>query len=336
MDISVVILAYNEEKNIGECLRAVLNQKYTSGEWDVLVIDGDSTDDTVKIVQEIQKTSARIRLLSNKKRKIASGRNLGLTESRYPFVAFTDADCIVSEDWLNKLSKGYKNMLVSDDKPAGVGGGNIPPELSSRFQQALGLYLDSFLGSFNSPQGRNFSEIRKVESLACLNALYKKEALMEVGGFDENMGNIAEDRDMNIRLRKHGYSLYFIPDTSVFHKLRNDLIGWMKNMALYGRGRAVISFKHNLFLNPFFILPMIFILSMILVPLGFFNSLFFSPLLYFPFIFSYALAISIKNKKLNLFPDALAIFIATHFVYSFNLLFKSFAICYNTPDRNPS
>ena len=328
MDISVIILTYNEEDNIAGCLQSILRQKYPQGRWEVLVVDGSSRDNTAKIVSDRQEETGRLKLITNKKRAIAPGRNLGIRESRYPFIAFTDADCLVPEDWLERLSREYKNLALTDDKIVGVGGGNIPPADSSEFHQAVGIYLDSFLGCFNSPQGRNFSQVRKVNSLACVNVLYNKKILEETGGFDEGMGNIAEDSELNFRLTTNGYNLYFIPNVTVMHKLRPNLSSWLKNMALYGRGRAIISFKHKLFFTPFFILSLGFITGMILTPFGFINPIFFLPLLYFPVIGFYAGAITLKKGKALLFPETLIIFISTHFVYAFNLLFESLRICF--------
>lgn len=327
MDISVCILTYNEEENIGKCLESALNQRGFDGAWELLVIDGNSTDNTVNIVKAFQQRTDRIRLIANGKKKIAPGRNIAIQESRYPFIAFTDADCVVPEEWLQRLSSVYDELVKKDENVAGVGGGNIPPAVSSKFTQALGLYLNSFLGSFNSPQGRNFPEIRKVTSLACLNVLYYKEVLQEIGGFDETLGNISEDQDINLRLDKKGYSLYFIPNVSVFHKFRPDITGWLKNMALYGRGRAIISLKHTLFLTPFFILPMCFIISMFMVPLGCIHYVFFLPLVYFPIIGVYVFVIAFSEKKILYFRKALVIFISTHFVYAFNLFTESLKIC---------
>ena len=71
MDISVVIVTHNEENNIRTCLESVLKQAPTGGNWEIIVVDGKSQDNTVKFVHEMQKTSDRIRLITNEKQQIA-------------------------------------------------------------------------------------------------------------------------------------------------------------------------------------------------------------------------------------------------------------------------
>ncbi len=322
MDISVIILTRNEEKNIRACLTAILKQSPAGDNWEIIVVDGNSQDNTIKVVNELQQGSDRLRLITNEKTQIAAGRNLGLKASCYPFIAFTDADCVVPKNWLKKLAAEYIRLNLIDQRIAGVGGGNVPFDSGSRFSQALGVYLDSFLGSFNSAQGRNFTEVKKVASLACLNVLYKKNSLIECDLFDEKLANICEDADMNFRLREKGHNLYFIPDLAVAHKLRPRFLSWLRNMALYGQGRARLSSKHHDYRSIFFALPFLFVFGMVAVPLGLLSPIFFVSLLYFPLIFLYAGALALKRKSPTLFPLVLAVFIATHFVYAFTLVAK--------------
>lgn len=329
MDISVVVLTYNEENNIKACLDSLLTQEFKMGQWEVMVVDGGSQDNTVKIVQGMQKVSDPIRLISNEKKLIAAGRNLGLRESRYAFVAFTDADCVVPKNWLEKLAQEFKRLSLIDNKIAGVGGANVPFDDKSKFSQALGIYLDSFLGSFNSVQGRNFNQVKNVESLACLNVLYKKDLLIDLGMFDEKLKNIGEDADLNLRLKEKGCSLYFIPNLSVLHKLRPNLSAWLCNMFIYGKGRAIVSVKHNNYLNLFFVLPLFFAVGMLLLPFGPIFPVLYLSFLYFPIIFLYTILLALKRDQMSLFPMMLAIFISTHFVYSFALLTTFIRVQFN-------
>ena len=266
MDISVVVLTLNEEHNIAECLESILRQRYDRGRWEVIVVDGGSTDQTLSIVERYRQGDDRVRIARNTKTQIAPGRNVGLRESTYPFVAFTDADCTVPDGWLEGLQQAWVDLAREEAGLAGVGGGNVPPDApSGGFLDALGIYLDSFLGAFNSPQGRNFGKPTMVDSLACLNVLYRKQSVLAVSGFDEAMGNIAEDLDLNLRLKAAGHRLYFVPNLAVHHKLRPTLRDWLRNMAIYGDGRAKVTCKHRMYCSPFFVLPTLFLGSMMLV-----------------------------------------------------------------------
>ncbi|MFH1800136.1 MAG: glycosyltransferase [Candidatus Omnitrophota bacterium] len=256
MDISVCIVTYNAAEHIGACLRSILNLVPHGGRTEVLVVDGCSTDDTLKIVRGF---AGRVRLVENPKRTIASNRNVALREALYPYIAFTDSDCIVPPNWLGMLAASFEEIQKNDTRLAGVGGGNIAPSGESPFQTALGIALDSLLGSLGSVQGRIFVEQRRVASIACLNALYARAALESAGGFDELLGNMCEDADMNYRLNKKGYGLYFVPGVLVEHGARRSFGSWCMNMYHYGIGRARIMRKHRTLFSPAYVIAFLFL-----------------------------------------------------------------------------
>ena len=256
MDISVCIVTYNAAEHIGACLRSVLDLAPHGGRTEVLVVDGCSTDDTQKIVRGF---AGKVRLVENPKRTIASNRNVALCEALYPYIAFTDSDCIVPPNWLAVLSGSFEVIQKNDVSLAGVGGGNITPSGKSPFQTALGIALDSFLGSLGSVQGRIFDQRRRVASIACLNALYSRAALESADGFDEQLENMCEDADMNYRLDKKGYGLYFVPGVLVEHGARQSFFSWCANIYHYGLGRARIMCKHRTLFSPAYGVALLFL-----------------------------------------------------------------------------
>jgi GT2 family glycosyltransferase len=256
MDISVCIVTYNAAEHIGACLRSILEMVPHGGRTEVLVVDGGSTDDTQKIVRGF---AGRVRLVENPKRTIASNRNVALREALHPSIAFTDSDCIVPPNWLGMLSASFEEIQKSDPRLAGVGGGNKAPSGETPFQTALGIALDSFLGSLGSVQGKIFGERRRVASIACLNALYSRAALESAGGFDELLENMCEDADMNYRLDQKGYGLYFVPGILVEHAARRSFSSWCMNMYHYGIGRARIMRKHRTLFSPAYVIALFFL-----------------------------------------------------------------------------
>ncbi len=316
MDISVCIVAYNAADSIGACLRSILDLAPHGGKTEILVIDGCSTDDTQKIVRGF---GGRVRLVENPKRTIASNRNVAIHEALYPYIAFTDSDCTVPSNWLQMLSGSFEAIQKNNTRLAGVGGGNIAPSVKSPFQTALGIALNSFLGSLGSVQGRIFNEQRRVASLACLNVLYARAVLESAGGFDEHLENMCEDADMNYRLNQKGYELYFIPGVFVEHCARQSLRSWCVNMYHYGIGRAKIMRKHRTLFSPahtiaFLFLPGLFIVSL----LGFLWPQAFLVWLYIPVIMLFGFLLAWNKHPASCLRVGL-ILLGTHFFYAAGL-----------------
>lgn len=315
MKVSVVVVTYNEENNISECLDSLLNQE-CDDLYEILIIDGNSEDKTKDIVNNYINKEENVRLLNNPKRTVSSNRNIGIKEALNDIILFTDADCVVPKDWIHKMVMGYNQIKLIDDMVVAVGGGNIVPKDYNKFTEAIGIAFDSLLGCLGSTQGKVYSKIKEVNSLACLNILYDKEKLIQLGGFDEKLGNVGEDWDMNYRLREKGYKLYFLPNLNIYHKMRPNIKKLWKQMMGYGCGRAIIIKKSIRTLKVMYMLPIVFIIMMLISLLGFKKTEFFFPLLYFPTIIIFSFYYTLKKRKLKLFFNTVLVFLIIHFGYS--------------------
>jgi len=99
--VSVITPAWNSEKYIEETIRSVQRQSYTN--WEMIIVDDGSTDNTVKIVENISKNDTRIRLIKLKENGgAAKARNCALMEAGGRFIAYLDADDIWKPDKLKK------------------------------------------------------------------------------------------------------------------------------------------------------------------------------------------------------------------------------------------
>ncbi len=316
MKVSVIVVTYNEGKNIENCLQSLLKQNISHEEYEIIVSDGNSTDNTMEIVKNFAKKHPFIHLHIKEKGSITECRNIGIKNAKYDFIAFTDADCIVPENWLKTLQNAYSRHAVAANL-AGVGGANIPPEIGNAFQKAIGIVFSSWFGSLGSIQAMPLAENKKVFSISCSNSFYKKQALLDVGMFSEELGNQGEDWDMGAKLQAKGYNVYGILDSFVWHHLRPDAKSFWKNMVFYGDGRMRLTKKHPTilklkYLAPLFFIP-VFVLSLVLF--GVFQlPVLLVPFLYFPFILFYSIIISIKKPAL--IPLVFTAFLLQHFGYS--------------------
>lgn len=249
--ISVVIPVRNGEKDIGRCLEAVLSQ--TTNPCEVIVVDGHSADKTVKEAKEFP-----VRVVYEDYGTVGGGRQVGLENAKGEYVAFTDADCIPQRNWLENLVKEFKGNI------AGVGGG-IKNVGDGFWGKTIALIMNTFVGSANSVQGRLFKEKRFVKSISGCNSMYRREALVEIGGFNLTL-SVNEETELNRRLSRIGELLY-TPDAVVLHNQRKRLRDFATRMYQFGCGRGKLRLWDLQCVPP--IIASLLVLSLVFTPLIF-------------------------------------------------------------------
>lgn len=98
-DVSVIVPFHNSGEYIERCVNGLLEQTYPLTGYEIILIDNNSTDNSVAIVEKYP----RIQLLHEAKQGAYAARNRGINASRGRFLAFTDADCIPATNWLSEL-----------------------------------------------------------------------------------------------------------------------------------------------------------------------------------------------------------------------------------------
>lgn len=98
---SIIVPLYNKEKVISDTFRSILNQTYS--DFEVVVVNDGSTDKSVDIVKGFN--DERIRIVEQANSGVSSARNRGISEAKYEFLAFIDADDIWEKDYLETQKK---------------------------------------------------------------------------------------------------------------------------------------------------------------------------------------------------------------------------------------
>lgn len=320
MNVSVVVICLNEEKNIAVVLDSLLLQVYPASCYEILVVDGGSKDKTQEIVRSYSKRNRCVRLIVDAGGSITSSRNVGIKHAIYPYIAFTDADCITPRNWLAGLAIGYRKNAVACSNLAGVGGANIPPTAAEPFLEAIGIAFDSFLGSLGSLQAKPFVTDKVVDSISCANSFYSKKALEDAGFFSEDLGNQGEDWELGYKLRQQGYVLVGLGGHFVWHKMRSTPRLFWKNMVFYGDGRMRLTVKHPSGFRLLYGLPFLFAAAIFSVVLFPFYKVVLLPLLYFPFILLYSWRLCLLKRKLSLTFRVFVVFLILHFGYTYGEL----------------
>lgn len=262
MDISVVICTYNRSHHLRNVLKSLSKQIVPGNlEWEVVVVDNNSRDDTFEVVKDFSNTSYfPIRYVKEEKQGLSHARNRGIIESTGGYIAFTDDDAIADSRWVatiyNALNK-YRCDCV---------GGKIYLKPEKDFPRWLTGDLLGFLGYLNygdsvltldperPPFGGNIAFSRSVfERIGFFNPKYGR-----IG--NENFGG--EEYDLFIRILDAGGKGVYVPDAIIYHvigkeKLRRRYFrnlhfkeGMLKGKSFDSEGRSIKGI-------PLFIFPQI-------------------------------------------------------------------------------
>ena len=260
--ISVVIPVRNEEPHIAAVLDALLAQDYPDDRFEVLVVDGHSTDNTREVVESYSKRHKNIRLFSNPQYLSSAARNIGIRESRGDIILIVDGHCLI-----DNLA-----MLASVDhamrKPGVFALGRPQPlflENATQTQRAIAMARHSPVG--HHPDSFIYSDQPQIVPAISTAVAYRREVFDQIGLFDERF-DACEDCELNYRFDQAGMSCYFTPDIAVRYKPRSSIFGLSKQMFRYGRGRIRLAKKQPNSFSWKMFLPAMLIFGIVLGGVG--------------------------------------------------------------------
>lgn len=233
--VSVVMPVLNEERSVDGAIRSVLTQTFT--DLELLVLDGDSTDDTAAIVQRIAAADPRVRLVRNPNRTIPSALNLGLAQARGRYLARVDGHASVSETY---LERGVAT-LDADPAVAAVGGKRIGVA-----RTPSGVAVATALSSkFGVGDSINHYATESQDTDHASFGVFRVAVLRPLGGWDENL-LVNEDVDLDHRILAQGHRIRFDPDMSIYWHVRESVPALARQYRRYGRGKAAMVLKNGL------------------------------------------------------------------------------------------
>lgn len=107
--ISIVVPAYNCEKYIGRCIQSILNQTYTN--FELIIIDDGSTDNTSEICRKFLQIDNRIIYLKKKNGGVSSARNKGIAIAKGIYISFIDSDDYLDSDFIQNFGLEYNRVI---------------------------------------------------------------------------------------------------------------------------------------------------------------------------------------------------------------------------------
>ena len=256
--VTVILVTRNEKNHIEASLNSLFNQTYPKECYEIVIVDGMSTDETPDIINRLaesyNKSNLEIRIFQNPKKILSAGWNIGIKEAKGNYVVRIDAH---AEAASNFIEKSVETMMRVD---AVCVGGKLTTKSLPGDKTVISKVLSSRFGV-----GGSSFRVSNTEGYAdtAVYGLYKKEIFEKVGYFNESFVR-NQDIEMHGRIKRAGGKFYFNPEIECIYYARNSTAKMMRqahgngkwNMILFKKAKASLSIRH---LVPFaFVLFLLF------------------------------------------------------------------------------
>ena len=235
--VSVIIPTLNEARHIKTCLDSILNQSYPKDKYEVLVVDSDSKDGTIDLVNAYCRKHRNVNLIFEDKKGASAARNEGIKMAKGKIIAFIDADTIISEGWIDQIIESFYDI-----SQLGVVGG---PD----FTPADDPYIAQMIGLTENSEGRvsEFKDKEAAMMIKSCNCGCLKEVLDIVGYFDEDVPPMFyfDETPLWLKMIAKGYKAYFNPKMHVFHRRQRSVKEFLKIAYRYGASKAMLGYTDS-------------------------------------------------------------------------------------------
>ncbi|HZC40746.1 MAG TPA: glycosyltransferase family 2 protein [Streptosporangiaceae bacterium] len=248
--VSVIMPVRNEERHLAEAVRHVLAQDYPGG-LEVVLAVGPSRDATLAIASQLAAADSRVTVIPNPTGLRPAANNLAIKASRHPIVARVDGHALIPPGYLLQAVQTLQETGADDV------GGIMAAEGASPFEQAVAWAMTSPAG-VGSARFHTGGRAGPVDSVYL--GVYRRSALEQVGGYDESY-LIAEDWEMNHRIRQAGGLIWFQPRLRVTYRPRATVAALARQYFHYGRWRRVVARQHAGTINLRYLAPPLTLLA---------------------------------------------------------------------------
>jgi glycosyltransferase involved in cell wall biosynthesis len=203
LDVTVYLPCYNVAGFLPRVIGAL--QRQTAPAREIIAVDDGSTDGSAEVAARLGVRVVR----HGQNRGLGAARNTAVRSAQTPYVASVDGDVVAHPDWLERM------MGVASEGPwTGMGGDLRETQLGSWADRWRALHMRQSWGE------------RRIEDPAFLfgaNTLFRREAIIAVGGYNEVHRTNGEDLDLCRRLKAAGHRLLYDP-VAVCDHLRTDTL----------------------------------------------------------------------------------------------------------------
>jgi len=309
---SVVIPVFNRPDEIEELLESL--SKQTDKGFEVLVIEDGSSVCCEEICKRYEELLT-LRYFFKPNSGRSETRNYGMERAEGNYFVIFDSDCIIPPTYFETVRKALIENYVDC-----YGGPDNADNSFSNLQKAINYSMTSMMTTGGI---RGATKQKEKFSPRSFNMGISKEVFEKVGGF---INMIGEDIDLSFRIKEAGFKTTLFKEAYVFHKRRVDIRKFYKQVNTFGKGRVLLSRRHNGTLKAVHTFPMLFVLGnfgLLLCSVLFLNPLFFLPIaIYCLALFFESL---IKNKSITIALQSILMSYVQLFGYGFGFMGELFS-----------
>ncbi len=221
MKISAIVCTHNGGKYLVEAIQSLVDQTMNKRDYEILVIDNASTDNTRDVVKGFE-TIENLRYILEPDLGLSFARNTGWKEARGEFIAYLDDDAVACSDWLEKIVEVFTSV---EPQPGSVGG-KVEPIWEAPRPSWL---PDSMLGVLTVVDWSDSPLFLENDQwLVGANIAFPKTLLEEVGGFSAKLGrkgnNLLSNEEYGLckLLERDGHKTFYSPHILVRHLVKKS------------------------------------------------------------------------------------------------------------------
>ena len=289
MKLTIIIPCLNEEQYIEKCISSILENDYPKTDYEIIIVDGGSTDETLDLLKQITKQPpVPIKVLHNEKKTPPTAMNIGIRAAQGELIMRLDTHAFYPSNYISTLVD-WKKKLNADNIGAVT---KTDVLISSKISEAIKKVLAHKFGVGSGLFRIGVDKAVEVDTVPF--GCYSKEVLTEIGGYDERLKR-NQDIELNKRLIAAGKTVFLIPYTFCIYYARESWGKFAKNSydngkwniitTYYTKNVASLSFRH--------FIPLFFVLSLVIPALLTF--------LFWPFILLAILSFSLYVLTLVFF-----------------------------------
>ena len=303
--VSVVVPVRNEEKYIAECIESVLRQDFSKEDLELILVDGNSEDKTVEIIERFANKYNFIKLLKNPQRTVQHALNIGIKNAVGEYIIRMDAHSEYADDYISKCVE-YLEKTGAEN----VGGPMIAKGKTQIQKAVAAAYHSPFAlggGKFHDEDYEGYADTVYLGA-------FRRETLLKLSLYDERLP-CNEDDDLNFRLVESGGKVFITPKIKSVYYPRASYPALFKQYFRYGFWKVAVIKKHKKPARLSHLVPAAFVAFLILSSiLSYFSKLVGAiSSLVLAFYFALNLYFSLKNTRVTSLADKMRL-VWVHFI----------------------